>query len=300
MTLKVVVGIPAYNEEKNISNLLSSLLHQKEEEFTISKIIVACDGCTDKTVSKVKQFKDSRIHLIDSKKRVSQNLRIIQILSHNKSDILVLIDADMILKDKDTIRRLVQPIIRDNKVGLVTANTIPVSARTFIEDAINNYILARQKLQNYFDFGKTIYVAHGFLAYSSGFLQSFTLPRGIINYDAYSYIACVSSGWKHRYVHSAVAYYRSVQTAEDLILQSTRHQAGGSQLYQYFDHKLLNKYFFIPLRVNWRLFLYQIIHNPAGYITLKTLNLLSWYKSKVGKNRFNVMWNHATTSKSPI
>ena len=46
---KISFVIPAHNEEANIANLLNNLLVQTGSSFTLEKIIVFCDGCTDKT-----------------------------------------------------------------------------------------------------------------------------------------------------------------------------------------------------------------------------------------------------------
>ena len=73
--VSVTIGIPAYNEEANIGHLLKSLIKQKEEDFKIDKIIVSSDGSTDRTIEIVKSFKDSRIKLLDNKKRRGQASR---------------------------------------------------------------------------------------------------------------------------------------------------------------------------------------------------------------------------------
>ena len=52
----VTIGIPAHNEAENISYLLRSILRQKQRNYKLEKIIVVCDGCTDNTEDKVKQF----------------------------------------------------------------------------------------------------------------------------------------------------------------------------------------------------------------------------------------------------
>jgi glycosyltransferase involved in cell wall biosynthesis len=53
---KVIVGICAYNEEKTIGGLLSSLLNQSLSNFIINKIIVVASGCTDRTEDIVREF----------------------------------------------------------------------------------------------------------------------------------------------------------------------------------------------------------------------------------------------------
>ncbi|MBB6523068.1 glycosyltransferase family 2 protein [Pseudoteredinibacter isoporae] len=55
------VVVPMYNVEKYIDECIQSILDQTYERF---EIICVDDGCTDKTVHKVKAYEDSRIRLI--------------------------------------------------------------------------------------------------------------------------------------------------------------------------------------------------------------------------------------------
>ncbi|KKG11618.1 hypothetical protein EO98_04595 [Methanosarcina sp. 2.H.T.1A.6] len=61
MIPKVSVVIPLYNKEAYIKRALESVLSQTIQDF---EIVVVDDGSTDKSVEIVKEFKDSRIHLI--------------------------------------------------------------------------------------------------------------------------------------------------------------------------------------------------------------------------------------------
>jgi len=54
--LNVDVCICAYNEEANISNLLTALLNQKTKLIEISNIVVVSSGSTDKTNDITKEF----------------------------------------------------------------------------------------------------------------------------------------------------------------------------------------------------------------------------------------------------
>jgi glycosyltransferase involved in cell wall biosynthesis len=66
MKISVSIGIPAYNEEKNIGRLLTAILNQKTYNVEIDQIVVVSSGSTDKTDTIVEDFtrKDSRIVLI--------------------------------------------------------------------------------------------------------------------------------------------------------------------------------------------------------------------------------------------
>ena len=96
----VTVGIPAYNEEKNIKFLIESLLKQKLQNAIFKEIIVISDGSTDKTVEKIKTVKSRFIKLIVYKKRLGQNQALNQIAQVANSDILVLTDADVLPENR--------------------------------------------------------------------------------------------------------------------------------------------------------------------------------------------------------
>ena len=109
--LTVTVGIAAYNEDNNIQNLLRSIITQKEIDFHVKEIIIISDGSSDKTVEKVRGVQDKRITLLDEKERVGQNVRQNSIFKKAKGDIIVLLEADTILKDSKYLYELIKPFI---------------------------------------------------------------------------------------------------------------------------------------------------------------------------------------------
>ena len=73
-TLKVSIGVMAYNEGKNIGRFLESLFRQRLKEVCLSEILIVSSGSQDKTNQIIKEFsqKDPRIHLIKQKKTSRQ------------------------------------------------------------------------------------------------------------------------------------------------------------------------------------------------------------------------------------
>lgn len=278
--LTVTIGIPAYNEEKNIGNLLKSILKQKEKIIKIKEIYVISDGSTDDTVIIAKSIKDPRIQIIDDKKRLGQPFRIQELLQRFKSDYLVLLDADLIMKDANVIQHLIKKIASGKNVGLAAAHMRPTSPKTFLESAINNYRYAREAVESEFSFGKRVWSAHGCVVYSKEFGKSLYIPQHILSVDSFSYYSCVVRGYKHEYAKNAIVLYRSPQTLRDHISQATRHYVGGLQLYDYFDKRMIEKEKFVPTSINIKLMLYQLFHNPLGYLFLKLVNMYCLYKSK--------------------
>ncbi len=110
----VSIIIAVFNEEKNISACISSLLAQTYQEV---EIILVNDGSTDKTLELAKKFP---IKLISQK---HQGLG----LSRNngsklsKGEILVFLDGDMMF-EKNFLQDLVNPIINSKFKGTFSKN----------------------------------------------------------------------------------------------------------------------------------------------------------------------------------
>src|SRR3989338_451843 len=102
---EVSIVVPAYNEEKNISDCINSIrnLHYPKSKIDI---IVVDDGSTDKTKSIVAGFDD--VKLIEQNhegKAEALNAG----AKNARHDLVITIDADSVL-DRESIRELVKPL----------------------------------------------------------------------------------------------------------------------------------------------------------------------------------------------
>lgn len=297
--LTVTIGISAYNEEKNIGNLLNSLLIQKEKSISIKKIIVISDGSTDNTVNVVREYKNKKIHLISGHVRLGKPSRLNQMFSFNTSAVFFVVDADTFFKDLFAIEKLARKFTVSKNVGLVTGNVQPLKAQTLIAAGVNNYFYARNTIEKEFNIGKTGYSVHGYLAYSKKFLEDFRIPSDILNDDAYSYFKCISSfKWRHIYAKNSIVYNRSAGTITDYVKQLSRYIIGGKQLYEYFDKNIVTNAIKLPTEVLLKIMLYQILKNPFAYVLLKILTLSCLYYSKIKNQSFVITWPTISTSKS--
>src|SRR3989338_10835968 len=119
----ITIGIPAYNEEQNIGNLLKSVFSQKEDGYLLKEIIVISDGSTDKTIDIAKKFSsDKRLKILDYSQRKGKSYRVNALLKSLKNEVLITIDSDSILKDEFVIKELIQPFKTKKNVGLVAGN----------------------------------------------------------------------------------------------------------------------------------------------------------------------------------
>ncbi len=108
----VSVIIPTYNEEKDIVQCLESI---EKQTYKHIEILIVDDGSTDKTREIVQQYK--RVRLIPQAHQgpgAARNLG----AKNAKGEILVLIDADMVLFP-DYVEKLTKPIANNETLGTI-------------------------------------------------------------------------------------------------------------------------------------------------------------------------------------
>lgn len=104
---KLSVIIPAYNEEKNIKEVISRLEKLKIKGIK-KEIIVIDDGSTDKTTDRVLGFKD--VKLIRHEKNRGKGAAIRTGIKNSSGDFIIIQDADLEYSPKD-IPRLLEKIL---------------------------------------------------------------------------------------------------------------------------------------------------------------------------------------------
>jgi peptidoglycan/xylan/chitin deacetylase (PgdA/CDA1 family) len=117
-TPKVAAIVPAYNEEKVITKTIDSLV---ESDYPNLEVIVVDDGSSDNTFEIVKRHTKNIKNIKDFRKENGGKSSAINFgLSQTIADIVVIIDADTILKH-DAISKLVRHF-KDPAVGAVAGN----------------------------------------------------------------------------------------------------------------------------------------------------------------------------------
>lgn len=110
----VSVIIPAYNEERAVSDCLDSLAKQSYRPL---EVIVVDDGSSDKTKDQIKKFKVKLLKQNHKGPGSARNLG----AAKAKGEILVFVDADMTF-DKNFIIDLVKPILKGQTIGTFSKN----------------------------------------------------------------------------------------------------------------------------------------------------------------------------------
>ncbi len=298
--MKIIIGIPAYNEEKNIGKLLASILMQTEEEFSIKKIIVLIDGSTDYTVDEVQKINDERIKVINDHKRVGQSQRINQLLKMISSDIdiLVILDSDIVLKNPHTIKNLIEPF-KSKKVGLTNGKLIPDSYSTFLKKGIKATLDVYESYLETLNNGSNIFAVKGaIMAISRSFAQTINIPKDVYANDAYLYFSCLKTGLLFKRVKSAQATYHLPSTIGDQINQNTRFVGSRKNLEQYFGKDFIDKEYAKNQFNLYILMLKSCFKDPIHIVPIFIINFYSKFRAKYFKEILKPMWEVVTTSKS--
>src|SRR3989344_5774171 len=162
MNNTVTIGIPAFNEEANIAHLLNDLLKSEQSGFALKEIVVSSDGSTDKTDEIVKKISKANktVKLIINKSNRGQAVCQNQIISRCQSNVLVLINADMKIEDKNYISKIVKPIFL-KKADLVSTALQPLKPATFFESIIYKSVDIKEEIYAKYNGGKNVYTCHG-------------------------------------------------------------------------------------------------------------------------------------------
>lgn len=211
----ITVGIPAYNEEYNIKNIIDQVLAQKQKGFHLEKVVVASDGGTDQTADIVREYADVGVTLIDGKENRGQNYRQNEIIRQTSSDILVLLNADILLGDNRVLLHLVEPIIR-GEADLTAQWARPLEPKTFLESVLCSGFDIKYSIYTRHRDGDNIYTCVGHMrALSKKFYSEVVFPLDSGGEDQYLYLLCIARGFVYKQAREVRAFFRLPGTFSD-------------------------------------------------------------------------------------
>jgi glycosyltransferase involved in cell wall biosynthesis len=241
--MTVSVGIPAYNEEKNIGRLISLLLQQDQSDFILQEIFVVSDLSSDNTNNILLDFsqKNKVVKFFINKKRSgqaqTQNVILNQI---QKSDAIVLLNADVGIFENNFLKKLIAPL-REENVDLVCPQIVSQIPRNFFESVIQQGFQFKKDVFSKWKKGRSIYTCNGLArALSWKLAEQLRWPK-IVAEDAYSYLWSITHGFQYNYAEEAVAFIRLPSNYIDHKNQSSRFLGNFSELLQYFPAEVVKK-----------------------------------------------------------
>ncbi len=107
--MRVYAIVPAYNEEKNIGNVLAVL----KELTTFDKIVVVSDGSTDKTVEVASSYGVEVVELGENRGKGGALKAGLSSFNPASHDIILFLDADLLGLTQFHVINLLEPVIKD-------------------------------------------------------------------------------------------------------------------------------------------------------------------------------------------
>jgi len=296
--ITISIGICAYNEEQNIKSVINNALLQKQEGWTLSEVLVYSDGSTDQTENKVKSIKSNHLKLIVGKNRLGKTRRLNQLFRDFSSNILIVLDADIKLKDENVVTKIVQEFKSNNAIMLVGGNSTPIRPKTFFQKAVYSTFKVFYASRINFRGGHNVFGCTGsILGIRSAFAKKLTLPA-VVNEDAYMYLKCKEKGYEFRYVDSAVIYYKLPENVKDYVRQVLRSEptAVSHDLSDYF--KDIESELRRPLFPYVRNVIKEFFINPLGVSLMITLNFACLPFMGMIQKKYSLNWFTATSTKN--
>lgn len=216
--IRCTVGVMAYNEERNIVQVLHALLNQRDGLCSIEEIVVVASGCTDRTVELARQVALTHpvVRVDVQPQRRGKAAAINRLINVARCDVIVLVGADT-LPDPTALDHLVQPFT-DPAVGMTGARVVPLNdPRTFLGFTVqmlwqvhHSMALRWPKLGELVAFRKAIG----------------ELPANSATDEVALEALCVARGYRLVYASEAIVYNRGPETLDDFIIQRRRIFAG--------------------------------------------------------------------------
>lgn len=297
--LRISIGISAYNEDKNIKNVLNDILSQKQKDWKLSEILVYCDGCEDNTAKISRDLKSRFSKTREFNKRKGKVFRINQILEVFKGDILVIFDADIRLKDKKVINNLISEFKKYPDTMLVGGNSQAYSPKSFFERAIYTsyqvYYKSRETIKN----GQNVFACTGAcLALKKGFAKKISIPKEILVDDTFIYFSCLSMGYKFRYARRAIVRYKLASNLSDYLRQMLRsHPESINLSHEKYFGDLIKQEYKRPLGFYFKSIFKVFLSNPLGTIYIIILKILAQPLFKIFSKNYKLNWWTAVTTK---
>ena len=245
----LTIGIPVYNEEVNISSLIRSIRVQKLVTASLREVIVYSDASSDGTQDALTRIKMKSLRVLSGKKRMGKSYAMNQIIKHTTADILVLLDGDILIRDRYMIEKLIEPI-RVQHADLTSARVKEYWTKTKFEDILKISMLLKKDIFESYKEGNNIYTCHGRArAFSKKLYTSIRFNKNIVAEDAYAYLYTIYNKFTYIFAKNANIHYLLPGTFKDHQKQSVRFIQSYKQLAREFGMSIIAQETKLPKRV---------------------------------------------------
>ncbi len=230
-SMDITIGICAYNEEQNIERCILSIYVQNTRGINVKEVIVVSSGSTDRTDDIVRSLQKDHeeIVLIHQEEHEGKNSAINAYLEAKTCDIVVMLNADNVLGNEDSLWRLVSHF-EDEKTGMVGGHPIPTNSK---EDKLG---FATHMLWTMHHNLALIYPKIGELV---AFRDIGTrLTKDQQSDEDLIRMALENSGYRCAYAPDAIVLNRGPETEADFLKQRTRVNIGECVMKRKYDYDI--------------------------------------------------------------
>lgn len=221
--MRVSIAVPAYNEERNIGQLLDTLLNQRTKRATVVEVVVVASGCTDRTADIVRSYMSRTgipVRLIEETERRGKVAAINAYLRalNPHVDAICVCSADLLVS-REVVERLVQCFLCNPQVGMCGGRPVPTNhddgftseATRFLWQMHHRVALEAPKL------GELVMIR-------AGIVRNLP-PESAVDEASIEQLVC-QAGYRLGYVPDAVVHNHGPETVRDFIRQRRRIAAG--------------------------------------------------------------------------
>jgi glycosyltransferase involved in cell wall biosynthesis len=294
----LTIGIPAFNEAANIGYLLDDLNKQRVVSASVKKIIIVSDGSTDQTVNISRTHQTNKgvsLMIVQHKVRKGRAERQNEILKLAESDILVLLDADVMLEKSNFIDQLIKPIVA-KRAELTSARIQEIEDKGLINKVLLSSMQFKRTLFESVNNGDNLYTCHGRARAFAKILYKQIIFKDSVGEDAYSYLFAVSCGFRYQFVKTAEVFYKLPATFSDHEKQSIRFFNTQKMFEKEFGKDFVDKENYLSLLFIIKHFIGAVFKNPYLfiYVVIATyLKIKSFFNSNFAND-----WSISQSSKN--
>jgi glycosyltransferase involved in cell wall biosynthesis len=289
---KITIGIPTFNEEKNILKFFESLQKQNFGLDTVEKILFV-DDSDDDTPNLIKKLKTENpklnIEILHNNRRMGASNAWNTIFKRSLGEVIILLDADIEL-EKNCISNLSNKINDD--IGLCASNTLPVIKNSNIFSKASAFIafwlrsVRQHGISQYTTMGRA-------LALGSNEVKDLEIPSNIIAIDLYLQCKILEKKKTVVYNDEAIIYFKTPLTMSDFLSQITRSIIGHRQIKKYTRN--------FSFEVSFSILLKEFIKNAFRYpkyclALICCYSMLPYNYIKTKKN-VTYLWETASSTK---
>ena len=299
----ITIGIPAYNEQQNIKELLLSLFNQKLGENILKEIIVYSDVSTDRTHEIVEKLgkKYPFIKLIKGRTRKGKYALMNEMFVDCKTDVLIVMDADIAMVGDKFIQTLAMKLCEDKNAQMVSARNIFIRQNGFMANLIYTYfsmwdslLLTMPGVDAGMQFSGTV------TAFRGSYARSLRIPNNVHNKHMFLYLAAKKVSGFRFCLQAEVLQLVPVTVDEVKTLLVRDIVKPDEELDKMFGKDVIAQTQFVPRKAKLGVVLKSFVINPL-YTPLALL--FTFYigrLSRKAKRSNTQLWAINTSTKKPI